>query len=102
MDEALWARANDLSLTRLKLSFADPASLRAALQLNAATGGRVAPGLAVPLVLAYLRSLGVTVVARSEYFLDDEYRPNPLEYRPSSLVLELELSPAPRGSTPTT
>lgn len=93
-DEALWAKANDLSLTRYTLTLSDPASLHAALQLNAATGGRVAPGLAVPLLLAYLRAAGVSLAQTPiQYFIDDEYKPNPLEYRPSSLVVEFELSP---------
>tara|TARA_B110001452_G_scaffold90352_1_gene74319 strand:- start:92 stop:1111 length:1020 start_codon:yes stop_codon:yes gene_type:complete len=93
-DETLWAKANDLSLTRYALTLSDPATLHAALQLNAATGGRVAPGLAVPLLLAYLRAAGVSLVQTPiQYFIDDEYKPNPLEYRPSSLVVEFELSP---------
>ena len=77
-DEALWAQRSELSTTRYTITLANPASLRAATQLNAASGGRVTPGLAVPLLLAYLRASGVTVLQQSEYFLDDEYKPNPI------------------------
>ena len=93
-DETLWALKNELSITRYTLTLSDPASLRASTQLNAATGGRVTAGLAVPLLSAYLRAQGVAILQASEYFLDDEYKPNPMEYRPSSLVVEFELAPA--------
>ena len=95
-DEALWAQRSELSTTRYTLTLANPASLRAATQLN----GRVAPGLAVPMVLAFLRASGVTVLQQSEYFLDDEYKPNPIAYSPSSLVVELQLSPVPSSPPP--
>jgi hypothetical protein len=77
-DEALWAQRSELSTTRYTITLANPASLRAATQLNAASGGRVTAGLAVPLFLAFLRASGVTVLQQSEYFLDDEYKPNPI------------------------
>ena len=77
-DEALWVQRSELSTTRYTITLANPASLRAATQLNAASGGRVTPGLAVPLLLAFLRASGVTVLQQSEYFLDDEYKPNPI------------------------
>ena len=32
----------------------------------------------MPLLLAFLRASGVTVLQQSEYFLDDEYKPNPI------------------------
>jgi hypothetical protein len=146
-DEALWVQRSALSTTRYTITLANPASLRAATQLNAASGGRVTPGLAVPLLLAFLRASGVTVLQQSEYFLDDEYKPNPIacaarpccpvarvlstahtrrtghrattaraslhcthdprhggalrlhRYCPSSLVVELELSPVPPATS---
>ena len=52
------------------------------------------------MVLAFLRASGVTVLQQSEYFLDDEYKPNPIAYSPSSLVVELQLSPVPSSPTP--
>ena len=67
-----------------------PASLGAALQLN---GGRVAPGLAAPVLAAYLRSCRARLKTQEEYFIDDTYRPNPLEYRPNAVVLELTVAP---------
>ena len=56
-DEALWAQRSELSTTRYTINLANPASLRAATQLNAASGGRLTAGLAVPLLLAFLRIL---------------------------------------------
>ena len=56
-DEALWAQRSELSTTRYTITLANPASLRAATQLNAASGGRLTAGLAVPLLLAFLRTL---------------------------------------------
>ena len=90
MDDALWRRADDLSPTRLVVTLGEPASLGAALQLN---GGRVAPGLAAPVLAAYLRSCGARLKTQEEYFIDDTYRPNPLEYRPNAVVLELTVAP---------
>lgn len=98
-DEALWAQRSELSTTRYTITLANPASLRAATQLNAASGGRVTAGLAVPLLLAFLRASGVTVLQQSEYFLDDEYKPNPIAYNPSSLVVELEIAPVPPATS---
>jgi len=99
-DEKLWAQKSELSVTRYTLTLSNPASLRAATQLNAATGGRVTAGLAVPMLLAFLRASGVSVLQSSEYFLDDDYKPNPIAYNPSSLIVELELSPVPRSTRP--
>ena len=93
-DEALWAQRSELSTTRYTITLANPASLRAATQLNAASGGRVTPGLAVPLLLAFLRASGVTVLQQSEYFLDDEYKPNPIA------CAALALPPGPAGAAP--
>ena len=90
VDDALWRRADDLSPTRLVVTLGEPASLGAALQLN---GGRVAPGLAAPVLAAYLRSCGARLKTQEEYFIDDTYRPNPLEYRPNAVVLELTVAP---------
>ena len=54
---------------------------------------RVAPGLAAPVLAAYLRSCGARLKTQEEYFIDDTYRPNPLEYRPNAVVLELTVAP---------
>ena len=88
VDDALWRRADDLGPTRLVVTLGEPASLGAALQLN---GGRVAPGLAAPVLAAYLRSCGARL--RRGSTIDDGHRPNPLEYRPNAVVLELTVAP---------
>ncbi|KAL1524053.1 hypothetical protein AB1Y20_018964 [Prymnesium parvum] len=88
-DEELWAQRSELSTTKLKVSLTDSAALRSCLLLN----GRVSPELASLMVLAFLREASVRVVDMSEYFLDDTYRPNPMEYRPTQFVLDLSIAP---------
>lgn len=91
VDDGLWAQRNSLSATRLSVSLRDSASLRAAVVLN---GRSVSPEVARPLLAAYVTAAGALTADASEYFLDDEYRQNPLEYRPSSQVISLTIAPA--------
>ena len=94
VDDGLWAQRNSLSATRLSISLRDSASLRAAVVLN---GRSVSPEVARPLLAAYVTAAGAMTADASEYFLDDEYRQNPLEYRPSSQVISLTIAPAGAG-----
>lgn len=91
-DDALWAQRSDLSATLLRVTIYEPASLRSALLLSQHAGRRSSE-LAAPMLAAYLRGACGASVAWSEYFVD-EYRDNPLDYRPSQLILELALTPA--------
>ena len=90
-DEGLWSQQNELSVTRLVITLTDSAALQASLLLN----GRISPEVTGPLIQAYLRSCGLVVGASTEYFLDDTWRPNPLDYRPSQWVLDLSVRPGP-------
>ena len=89
----MWAADTELSLTRLSITLIEPASLRASLLLNAAVGGRLSAGLALPALAAYLRACGAEVRDSSEFFVD-EYRENPMDYKPSQVLVELTLVPA--------
>lgn len=94
VDEELWRQRSELSSTRLSVAISDSAALRGALLLNANSAARqISPELVRPLLTAYLRASGVRVSEATEFFLDDEYRPNPLEYRPSQQVITLVLNP---------
>ena len=92
VDDGLWAQGSDLSVTRLSITLTDSASLRAALLLNGRLGA--SPELTKPLIFAYLRRGGATVTEAQEFFIDDTYRSNPLEYRANQQVLSLTLRPA--------
>jgi len=99
VDDALWSNDDDLSVTRISVTLERPASLNGALLLNG-ENARVSPELMAPTLAAYVRACGAVVKDSSQFFVD-EYRPNPFEYRPSQLLLELTLAPAPparRGS----
>ena len=58
-------RRSELSTTQLKIALTDSAALRSCLLLN----GRGSPELAGPLLLAYLRECGLSILGSSEYFL---------------------------------
>ena len=45
------------------------------------------------LLPAYLRARHVAVTELTEYFLDGQYRSNPLDYRPDQQVLTFTMSP---------
>ncbi len=90
-DDKLWSDRSDLSDTRLTITLTESASLRAAVVLNGRPGA--SPELARPLLTAYLRACGAEVAEAAEYFLDDTYRSNPLEYRANQQVLTLTIRP---------
>jgi len=92
-DDALWAERSDLSPTLLRATLDEPASLRSALLLSQRSGG-LSSELAAPLLAAYLRRACGATVSSSEYFVD-EYRDNPMDYRPSQRILEMTLVPLP-------
>lgn len=91
-DDALWAQRSDLSTTLVRATLDEPAALRSALLLSQRAGG-MSSDLATPLLAAYLRRACGAVVTTNQYFVD-EYRDNPLDYRPSQLIVEMTLTPA--------
>ena len=92
VDDVLWAQRSSLSDTRLTVTLTESASLRAAIVLNGRANA--SPELVRPLLLAYLRANGITTQESAEYFLDDEYRSNPLDYRPNQQVLTFTMRPS--------
>ena len=64
--------------------------------LQEARGAPRHMALRVPLFKALLREAGTSVGETQEYFLDDEYRSSPLEYRPSQTILQFTVAPVTR------
>ena len=94
-DARLFTRGRAHSIS---IALDDPASLRASLYLPSASGGGLklpSAGLAAPLLAAHFRCSGAVLVRPpAEFFVDPNYKTNPLDYQPTQQLLNFELAPA--------
>lgn len=87
-DETAWREEGRASLTVYAF---DPLPLQAAQLLGEEEMDEIGPKVS-PWIEMALRDAGVKGVSREDYYLDDAYRPDPADFRPSQLATEFDLS----------